>query len=57
LNGQDRVTVGLGVAAAAVRIYDPTIGVEPVQALTNASSLALTLSDHPLVIAISPGER
>jgi hypothetical protein len=57
LNGQDRVTVRLGVAAAAVRIYDPTIGVEPVQALTNASSLALTLSDHPLVIAISPGER
>jgi hypothetical protein len=55
LSGQDRVTVRLGVTPAAIRIYDPTIGIEPVQTLANISSLELTLGDHPLVIAISSG--
>src|SRR6185369_753312 len=55
LRGQDRVTIRLGVTPASVRIYDPTIGVEPVQTLSNTSALELTLSDHPIVIAISPG--
>ncbi len=54
LRGQDRVTVHLAVPSASVRIYDPTIGVEPVQTLATAGVLELTLSDHPVVIAISP---
>jgi hypothetical protein len=57
LSGQDRVTVHLGITPASVRIYDPTIAVEPVQILTNAGSLELTLSDHPVIIAISPGQQ
>src|SRR3984885_12730064 len=48
LSGQDRVTVDLGVPQASVRIYDPTIGVEPVRTPTNVSSLELALSDHPI---------
>ena len=52
LSGQDRVTVRFG-ALTSVKIYDPTIGVEPVDTLTNVSSLELTLSDHPIVLAIS----
>jgi hypothetical protein len=55
LKGEDHVTVKLGAASASARIYDPTIGVEPVQTLTNVSSIELTLSDHPLIIAIPPG--
>jgi hypothetical protein len=54
LSGQDRVTVKLGIPRASVKIYDAKAGVEPVQALTNVSSLELTLSDHPFVIAITP---
>jgi hypothetical protein len=54
LSGQDRVTVHLGVMSASVGIYDPTIAVEPIQTLTNLGSLELTLSDHPIIIAISP---
>jgi hypothetical protein len=54
LSGQDRVMVHLGVTNASARIYDPTTGVEPVQILTNVSSLELTLSDHTIVIAIPP---
>jgi hypothetical protein len=55
LRGQDRVMVQLGITRASVRIYDPTTGVEPVETLTNVSSLELTLTDHPIVIAISTG--
>jgi hypothetical protein len=55
LSGQDRITIHLGVPPASVRIYDPTIGVEPVQTLSNTGALELTLSDHPIVIAISSG--
>jgi hypothetical protein len=57
LTGQDRVTVHLGVTRGLVRIYDPTTGVEPVQTLTDVSSLELALSDHPIVIAISPSRQ
>jgi hypothetical protein len=53
LRGQHRVTVQLGVTPASVRIYDPTIGIEPVRTPTNVSSFELALSDHPIVIAIS----
>jgi hypothetical protein len=54
LRGQDRVTVHLGVTSEAVSVYDPTTGVEPVQKLTSVNSIELTLSDHPIVIAIPP---
>jgi hypothetical protein len=57
LRGQDRVTVQFGVPRASARIYDPTIGADPVQTLTDVSSLDLTLSDHPVVIAISPNRQ
>jgi hypothetical protein len=53
LRGQDRVTVR--VPPASIRIYDPTIGVEPVQTLGSTGAIELTLSDHPIVIAMSPG--
>ena len=54
LSGQDHVTVRFGVTHASVEIYDPTIGVEPIQTLAEVNSLELTLSDHPIVIAIPP---
>ena len=57
LRGQHRVTVQLGAMPASVRIYDPTIGIEPVRTPTNVSSFELALSDHPIVIAISPSRQ
>jgi hypothetical protein len=57
LSGQDRVRVDLGVTSETVRLYDPTIGVGPTQTLTAVDSLELTLSDHPIIIAISVGRR
>ena len=54
LRGEDRVTIWFGATHAAARIYDPTTGVEPVRTLSDFNSLDLTLSDHPVVIAIPP---
>ena len=49
----DNLTVNLGKPHASVNIYDPTIGTAAVQTLTNVSSIPLTLSDHPQILAIS----
>jgi len=52
VKGEDAVTVNLGGAHASVKVYDPTVGTEPVQSHSGIDSLKLTLSDHPLVIVI-----
>jgi hypothetical protein len=52
LKGTDEVTLELGGSYPAVKIYDPTMGTEPIQTPGDVDSLKLTLSDHPLVIAI-----
>ena len=51
--GADSVNVDLGGSHASVKVYDPTTGTAPTQTLSNARSIALTLSDHPVVIEIS----
>jgi hypothetical protein len=35
-----------------VRVYDPTVGTEPVRTLSNVESVTLSLSDHPLNISL-----
>lgn len=52
VTGADRVTVNLGRQYPSVNVYDPTVGTSPVQTLRKIKSLALTLSDHPLVIEV-----
>ncbi len=52
LSGSDNVTVNLGATFASVTIYDPTMGTSPIQSLSNVSSVALTLSNHPVIIEI-----
>jgi hypothetical protein len=51
-DGTDNVTVDLGETHPSVKVYDPTIGVVPTQILTDAHTVALTLSDHPVIIEI-----
>ena len=50
--GTNRVTVDLGDAHPSVKVYDPTTGTAPTQTLTEACSVPLTLSDHPVIIEI-----
>jgi hypothetical protein len=50
--GTNSVTVNLGDHCPSVKIYDPTMGVAPVQILNNTDSVPLTLSDHPVIIEL-----
>ncbi len=52
VKGADRVEVRLGGRQAAVKLYDPTVGTEAVQALSSIDSVPLTMTDHPWIIAI-----
>jgi hypothetical protein len=52
--GSDDVTVNLGATYPTVAVYDPTMGTSPTQTLTNINAVALTLSDHPMIIEIVP---
>ena len=54
LSGEDHVTVRFGADQPTVTVYDPTVGVEPVQTNAAVRSLDLTLSDHPVVIVVAP---
>ncbi|PSC06096.1 glycosyl hydrolase [Alsobacter soli] len=55
LAGEDRVTVALAEEAAAIAIYDPTVGADPIRRLQKVGALELALSDHPLVLEIRSG--
>ena len=57
LSGEDRITIRFGATQAAAKIYDPTTGIDPVRTATDFRSLDITVSDHPVVITISPGAR
>ncbi len=52
ISGNSRVRVNLGRAFPSEKIYDPTVGTEPVRTVRNAASLTLTLSDHPVIIEV-----
>jgi hypothetical protein len=52
LKGADEVTVRLGGTYPAVKVYDPTVGTEPVRDAGGVDSLKVTLSDRPLVLAV-----
>jgi hypothetical protein len=54
VSGEDRVTVRFSATHEQVMIYNPIVGADPVETLTNVSSLELTLSNHPFIITLSP---
>jgi hypothetical protein len=55
LKGEDQVAVNFGGIHSAVKVFDPTVGTEPVQSHETINSLTLTLSDHPLIVALPVG--
>jgi hypothetical protein len=52
LKGADEVLVHLGRTYSTVKVYDPTIGTRPIQSHDKIDKLKLSLSDHPLILAI-----
>jgi hypothetical protein len=53
LKGEDHVTIRLAAKRQSATIYDPTIGIEPIRALTNVDVIEVVLGDHPIVVTIS----
>ena len=53
VTGSKSIRVNLGRAYSLVKVYDPTIGTAPLKTLRRATSLTLTLSDHPVIIEIA----
>ena len=51
-DGTNSVTVDLGGSHLSVKVYDPTTGTTPTQTLTDARSVSLILSDHPVAIEL-----
>lgn len=51
--GSDDIVVDLKRPRAEVKVYDPTMGTTAVQTLSDASSVTLTLTDHPVVIELA----
>ena len=52
--GDHTVTLNLGSPAAAVDVYDPLSGTDPVQSDGATSSAQVELSDHPMLVRIAP---
>jgi hypothetical protein len=52
VSGSSHVTVNIGESFATVGVYDPMIGTSVTQNLGDVKSVALNVSDHPLVIEI-----
>jgi hypothetical protein len=52
LKGFDEVQVDLGETYFGLKVYDPTLGTEPLATHASAQKLFLRLSDHPLIIII-----
>jgi hypothetical protein len=55
--GSNDITVNLGAKYASVKVYDPTVGIEPIKTLANVNAVPLTVSDHPFIIEITSRKR
>jgi hypothetical protein len=56
-NGCSDITLKFETAQASVKVYDPTVGLAPSQALANVSSIPLALSDHAMIIEVGDGKK
>lgn len=50
--GSDRVRVEFARALPTIRVYDPTVGTDPVKTVRRTNFIDLAMSDHPLIVEI-----
>lgn len=48
------VTVNFAVTVQSVQVFDPLLGTAPIARLAGVNSVALALTDHPLIVEVSP---
>jgi len=49
------ITLTLATAAATIEIFDPLTGTTAIQTVSNASTVTLSVPDHPILVEIIPG--
>ncbi|HLH81564.1 MAG TPA: glycosyl hydrolase [Chthonomonas sp.] len=52
IEGTSTVNIQFKEKVPAMKIYDPTVGTDPIQTLTNVRNIQLTLSNHPVILEI-----
>lgn len=57
VHGTNDITIKLARSYQMVKVYDPTVGISPVQTLKGANAISLAASDHAFIIEISPRGR
>jgi len=50
--GSDEVTLQLARRVPQVRVFDPTVGTEPVRIARNLNSFTFTVNDHPVIVEL-----
>jgi lysophospholipase L1-like esterase len=50
------VTVELGATYQTVEVFDPLSSSSPIETLKGVSSVQLSLTDHPLIVEVEPGQ-
>jgi hypothetical protein len=45
-------TINLGAVFASVAVYDPMVGTAPIATYSNASTLQINVTDHPLIVQV-----
>ncbi|MGC9943939.1 MAG: glycosyl hydrolase [Verrucomicrobiota bacterium] len=50
VTGTSRVTIELGRTYQSVSVYDPTLGVVPIQTFSTTRVISLAVNDHPLIV-------
>ena len=51
--GTNSVTVNFGATHSTIAVFDPLVGTSAIASSTNASSVVISLIDHPLIVEIS----
>jgi hypothetical protein len=52
VSGANDVSVKIGGARETIKVYDVTVGEDPIRTLANVTSVPLTITDHALIIEV-----
>lgn len=50
------VTINLGASYQTIQVFDPLQGAAPISTLSDVDSVEIGLTDHPLIIQVSPAQ-
>jgi hypothetical protein len=52
VSASNSITINFDSSRATIKIYDVTVGEEPIQTLTNVTSIPLKITDHAMIVEV-----